>query len=352
MAQFKPSWLLYGATGYSGRLIADEAKRRGLNVILAGRDQEAVNALGKRLDLPVRVFDLGDREAVERGVLGVRLVLNCAAPFSITASPLAQACLRSGTHYLDISSEIADFRSLHRLDQRAKEAGVLLMPGVGMGILPTDALALHLKQRLPSAVTLRLAFRSEGSKPSRGTMRTLLESLRNPGYVREGGQLKPAKLVLDSRKVDFGPGGKHGVISFPWRGDLFTAGLSTGVQFVYSYAALPWLAQLIMRARQFFTQGLLGRWLERFVDGASEGPTEKDRAKGKTWFWGEVVNDVGSKASTVIGGPEGYVLSARCALYAVERLLLGESPEGWQSPAQVFGTDPLRAIPGLTVVDS
>lgn len=351
MGQFKPSWLLYGATGYSGRLIAEEAKRRGLNVILGGRNERAVTELGKALDLPTRVFTLDERDATERGVVGVRLVLNCAAPFSITASALAQACLRSGTHYLDISSEVADFRSLHRLGDRAREAGVLLMPGVGMGILPTDALALHLKQRLPSAVTLRLAFRSEASKPSRGTLRTLLESLRNPGYVREGGQLKPAELVLEKRQVDFGPGGKHSVISFPWRGDLYTAGISTGVQFVYSYASLPLLLQWVMRFRKQCTQGLIGNLLERLVENASEGPSAKNRDKGKTWFWGEVVNDVGTKASTVIGAPDGYTLSVTCALYAVERLLAGDCPEGWQTPAQVFGTEPLRAVPGLTVID-
>jgi len=297
------------------------------------------------------VFGLDEVEPVERGVIGVRLVLNCAGPFSLSASALAQACLRTGTHYLDISSEVADFRSLYRLNERARDAGVLLMPGVGMGILPTDALALHLKQRLPSAVTLRLAFRSEASKASRGTLRTLLESLRNPGFVREAGQLKPAKLVLQKRAVDFGPGGKHSAISFPWRGDLFTAGQSTGIQFVYSYAVVPALLELVMRFRKFFTQGAVGRLVDRLVQRTPEGPGPKQRKKGKTWFWGEVVNDVGTKASTVISAPEGYELSVSCALYAVERLLLGDTPEGWQTPAQVFGTDPLRALPGLTLID-
>ncbi len=351
MSQFKPSWLLYGANGYSGRLIAAEAKKRGLNVILSGRNSEALAALGKQLDLPTRVFALEEREAVERGVIGVRLVLNCAGPFSLSASALAQGCMRTGTHYLDISSEVGDFRSLSRLSEQAREAGVLLMPGVGMGILPTDALALHLKQRLPSAVTLRLAFRSEGSKASRGTLRALLDSLRNPGFVREAGQLRPAKLVLQKREVDFGPGGKHSVISFPWRGDLVTAGISTGIQFVYSYASVPLLLELVMRFRKFFTQGTLGGLVERIVERSAPGPSEKERKKGKTWFWGEVVNDVGTKASTVVCAANGYDLTVSCALYAVERLLLGDEPEGWQTPAQVFGTDPLRALPGLSVID-
>ncbi|MCB1608713.1 MAG: saccharopine dehydrogenase NADP-binding domain-containing protein [Xanthomonadales bacterium] len=351
MGQFKPSWLLYGATGYSGRLIAAEAKKRGLNLILGGRNEAALTALGKELELPYRCIDLNDRNAVDRGALGVRLILNCASPFAISASVLAQACIRSGAYYLDLSSEVADFRSLFRLHARAEEAGVLLMCGVGMGILPTDALALHLKQRLPSAVTLRLAFYGENAKPSRGTLRTLLESLRQRGFVREGGQLKETELTFETRQVDFGPAGRRRVISFPWRGDLFTAGVSTGIQFVYSYAALPLLLQWLMRGRKQLAKGWIGDLLERYVNGASEGPTDEERNKGRTWFWGEVVNDVGTRASTVISAPEGYTLSTSCALYAVERLLGGDSPEGWRTPAQVFGTDPLRSLPGLKLTD-
>jgi short subunit dehydrogenase-like uncharacterized protein len=351
MADFKPSWLLYGATGYSGKLIATEAARRGHAVILAGRDEAALAALGAQLDRPTRCFGMEDRVAVEKGLMGVRLVLNCAGPFSLTANGLAQSCLRLGVHYLDISSEVSDFRSLHRLDQRAQENGVLLLPGVGTGVLPSDVLALHLKQRLPSAVTLTLAFATDAAKLSRGSLRTLVESLRNQAFAREGGQLRPVELSLDTKEFNFGPGGKRQAISFPWRGDLFSAGISTGLQFISCYAAVPGALQMAMRYRKLISSGPLARLLDRYVNSRPAGPTAKERARGKSWFYGEVVNDVGTRASSLLSGPDGYDLTMTCALYAVERVLCGATPEGWCTPSQVFGTDPLRALPGLNLAD-
>ncbi len=351
MAQFKPSWLLYGATGYSGGLIAREAARRGHAVILAGRNEARLNALGTELERPTRCFGMEDRAAVEKGLMGVRLVLNCAGPFSLTANGLAQSCLRLGVHYLDISSEVGDFRSLHRLDERARDNGVLLLPGVGNGVLPSDALALHLKQRLPSAVTLTLAFATDAAKLSRGSLRTLLESLRNQAYAREGGQLRPVELSLEPREFHFGPGGKRPAISFPWRGDLFSAGISTGIQFVSCYAAVPGALQMAMRYRNLISSGPLARLLDRYVNSRPLGPSAKERARGKSWYYGEVVNDVGTRASSLLSGPDGYDLTVTCALYAIERVLCGATPEGWCTPSQVFGTDPLRALPGLTLTD-
>lgn len=351
MAQFKPSWLLYGATGFSGGLIAAEAARRAHALILAGRDAERLGELARTLGRPQRVFGLEDRAAIEKGLMGVRLVLNCAGPFSLTANALAQACLRLGVHYLDISSEVADFRSLHRLDGRARDNGVLLLPGVGTGVLPSDALALHLKQRLPSAVTLSLAMLQQHARLSRGSLRTLVESLRSQAYVRESGQLRPTELNLTSREVDFGSGGRHRVVSFPWRGDLFSAGISTGLQFVSCFVGVPFLLQLAMRQRKLISSGPLARLLDRYVERAPRGPDAKERSRARTWFWGEVVNDVGTRASSLLAGPDGYTLTTQAALYAVERVLSGDTPEGWCTPSQVFGTDPLRALPGLSLSD-
>ncbi|MCB1626572.1 MAG: saccharopine dehydrogenase NADP-binding domain-containing protein [Xanthomonadales bacterium] len=351
MSQFKPSWLLYGATGYSGELIATEAAKRGHAVILGGRNPDRLQALADRLQRPQRCFTLDDRASVEKGLMGVRLVLNCAGPFNLTANALAQSCLRLGVHYLDISSEVADFRSLHRLDARARDNGVLLLPGVGTGVLPTDALALHLKQRVPSAVTLSLAMASPGAKLSRGSLHTLVESLRSQAYVREGDQLRPAEVKLESREVDFGPGGKHKVTSFPWRGDLYSAAISTGLQFISCYIAVPGMLQMAMNHRRWLSHPLLGRWVDRYVARASLGPDAKERSRSRTWFWGEVVNDIGTRASSVLSGPDGYELTKLTALYAVERVLCGDSAEGWCTPSQVFGTDPLKSLPGVTLTD-
>ena len=346
MAVFKPSWLLYGATGYTGALVAAEARKRGHNVILAGRTHESLARLGQQLDLPIRVFDMAARDQIDRGLIGVRLVLNCAGPFSLTASTLAQACMRTGAHYLDIAGEVADHRGLLRLHERACESGVMLLPGVGFGILPSDCLAFHLKQRQPAAVKLTLAF-SAGESASHGTLATLMESLQSSGLVRRSGQLVAAEPASASCTIDFGPGKPQRAILFPWRADVISAGLSTEISHIQSFAAVPAAVRFILKNRSWFESGFLRSLLERWVARAPAGPTAAERAKRKSWLYGEVVNEVGARASAVVEGPDPYDFTVIAALAAVERSLGGDVPDGFATPAQLLGDGPLHTLPGV-----
>jgi short subunit dehydrogenase-like uncharacterized protein len=350
MAAFKPSWLLYGATGYTGRLIAEEAKRRGHNVILAGRDAAALKTMGQALGLNVRAFDMAARDAIDKSLTGIRLVLNCAGPFSLTASTLSQACIRTGAHYLDIAGEVVDHRATQRLDERAKEAGVMLLPGAGFGILPSDCLALHLKERLPNAVTLTLAF-SAGPSASAGTMATFLESLNQAGSVRKSGQLVSAEPGSESRSIDFGPGKTQRAVLFPWRADVLSAGLSTDIPHISSYAAVPIALRFVLKNRKMFSKGLLHKLLADHVAKAPDGPRPADRAKRKSHIYGEVVNEVGTRMRSVVQGPDPYDFTVLAALACVERSLSANVPEGFATPAQLLGTAPLRALPGVKLVD-
>lgn len=348
MAVFKPSWLLYGATGYTGALVAAEAGKRGHNVILAGRSEAPLAKLGKQLDLPIRVFDMAARDQIDRGLTGVRLVLNCAGPFSLTASTLAQACMRTGAHYLDIAGEVADHRALHRLHERACESGVMLLPGVGFGILPSDCLAFHLKKRQPGAVKLTLAF-SAGASASHGTMATLLESLRTSGLVRRAGQLVAAEPASESCTIDFGPGKQQRAILFPWRADVISAGLSTDIPHIQSFGALSAGVRFILKKRTWFESGPMRKLLERWVARAPAGPKPAERAKRKSWLYGEVLNEVGARACAVVEGPDPYDFTVLTALAAVERCLSGQLPDGYATPAQIMGDAPLRQLPGVTL---
>ena len=150
-------WMIYGANGYTGRLIAQEAKARGLSPVLAGRS-DAVAALARQLGLAHRRFDLDDRDAVRGGLDGIGLVLHCAGPFSATAAPMLEGCLAVGAHYLDITGEIDVFAHCHAQHARAQTAGIVVLPGAGFDVVPTDCLAAQLKRELPSATHLVLAF--------------------------------------------------------------------------------------------------------------------------------------------------------------------------------------------------
>ena len=166
------NFLIYGANGYTGEIIAREAAKRGMKPILAGRKRESVEALANELGFEHRVFALDETEKLDAALREVDFVLHCAGPFSITSKPMCQACLRTGRHYLDITGEISVFEALAKQNEKAKAAGIMVMPGVGFDVVPSDSLAMHLKNRMPEATNLTLAWYGLG-KISHGTQSTM-----------------------------------------------------------------------------------------------------------------------------------------------------------------------------------
>ena len=153
-------WMIYGANGYTGELIARDAVRRDLNPVLAGRTAAKVQQLPANLGLQARVFDLSIAAATSRTVEGMGLVLNCAGPFSATAAAMMTDCLAAHVHYLDITGEIGVFEHSRTLDAAARAAGIVICPGVGFDVIPTDCVAATLKAALPDATRLALGFDS------------------------------------------------------------------------------------------------------------------------------------------------------------------------------------------------
>ncbi len=178
--QFK--WMIYGGNGYTGELIARDAVKRGLKPVLAGRNRDKVEALGRELGLETRVFGLDDQVRLLAQIKGHGLILHCAGPFSATATPMMEACLRVNAHYLVITGEIAVFEHAQSLSERARAAGVVICPGVGFDVVPTDCVAAVLKNALPDATHLALGFDSRSSF-SPGTANT---SIERHGAGRQG----------------------------------------------------------------------------------------------------------------------------------------------------------------------
>lgn len=346
------SFLIYGANGYTGRLIAQEAMSRGHRPILAGRNGAQVEALGAELGLPCRVVGLDDPNALRAGLEGTRAVVHCAGPFSQTSAPMADACLRTGVHYLDITGEIAVFEALAARDQDARTAGVTLLPGVGFDVVPSDCLALHLKERLPSATSLTLAFQTRGAI-SRGTALTAVEGLGEPGCIRRDGVLTPVPGAWKTREVEFG-GGPRLAVSIPW-GDVSTAWYTTGIGNIEVYIALP--GNVVRGLRRTRSLGwLLGSVpiravLSALVRARVTGPSEEVRRGGETIVWGEVADATGRRVSARLHGPEGYTFTALASVRAVERVLKGEATPGFMTPGKAFGADFPLAIPGVERVD-
>ncbi len=346
-------FMIYGANGYTGELAAREAKARGLSPVLAGRNADAVAAIARELGLPHAAFALDDASAIDAAIGGCVAVLHCAGPFSRTSGAMASACLRTRVHYLDVTGEVEVFEGLAARDAEAKAAGVMLLPGVGFDVVPSDCLAAHLKRRLPTATHLVLAFLSRGGV-SRGTATTAAENIHRGGLVRRGGALTPVPTAWKTRTIDFGDGYVRTAVTIPW-GDIATAWRSTGIPDIEVYMAVPRSARAGMRvaryARPLLALGPVRALLRHLVRTGRTGPDDETRARGWTRLWGEVAAPDGARAVSRLKGPEGYTLTVQAALACVEHVLRGDAPPGYQTPATAYGPDLVLEVPGVTRED-
>jgi short subunit dehydrogenase-like uncharacterized protein len=353
-------WILYGANGYTGELTARMAVQAGMRPILAGRNAAAVAALAQELGLEHRAAGLDDAAAVDQllatpGAAGrPQVVLHCAGPFSRTSQPMADACLRSGVHYLDITGEIAVFEALAARYDEAKNAGVMLLPGVGFDVVPSDCLAAHLNRRLPAATRLVLGILTVGGV-SRGTTMTMLEGIESGhgGMVRVNGKLTEVPAGAKTRAIDYGRGPRESLL-MPW-GDVATAYHSTGIPNIEVYMAFPPTVTRAMQASRYLgwltkVPGVMGMLKQRVQNGPP-GPNAEARAKGLSILWGLVEDDSGSRVESRLQAPEGYTFTALSSLAIVRKVLAGQVRPGFQTPSSAYGPDLVMEIPGVVRTD-
>ncbi|MBB5808423.1 saccharopine dehydrogenase (NAD+, L-lysine-forming) [Saccharothrix ecbatanensis] len=335
------TWMVYGANGFTGTLVAELAVRRGLRPVLAGRDAVKVRALAERLGLEHRIFDLDHAVAA---LEDVDAVAHCAGPFSATSGPMVAACLASRTHYVDITGEIDVFEAVARQDKAAKDAGVVLLPGAGFDVVPTDCVAAMLHQSLPTATHLDLAFVVQGGA-SAGTARTAVEGSGGGGRVRENGEIRGARLGHRRRTAHFRDRPRD-VGAIPW-GDVSTAYRSTGIPNITTFTTLPG----VLSKLQPFTAPLLrtglGQRLGKAVAKRIPGPNDGTRGRTRCEVFGEVWDDEGNRARLALTGPNAYDLTADSVVKAIERL--GDTPPGAHTPSSAFGADYVRALDGVVV---
>jgi short subunit dehydrogenase-like uncharacterized protein len=338
--------LVYGSYGYTGELIAEEAVDRGLAPILAGRSERKVSRQAAKLDCQGRTIDLADDDVTD-ALADVDVVLNCAGPFVYTYEPLVEACIDSETHYLDITGEIDAFQGVAGYDEAAAEAGVMLMSGVGFDVVPTDCLAAHLADRLPDATHLALGFEALTSL-SGGTAKTAVEFLGEGGYVRRDGLLERVPPAHRTRRIDFGRG-ERTAATIPW-GDLVTAYHTTGVPNIEVYAAMPEPVVWSMRGSgllsHFLNCGPVKSTLKGLIGATVDGPSERQRERGRSYLWGEATTDDGERAVTLLETPETYALTVQTALETATRALDGDTPAGYQTPASAYGPDLVLDVEG------
>ena len=356
------------------------AVKRGLKPILAGRSKDKVEELAKRHGLDHLVFDLEDEEKMETALKGrAKAVLHCAGPFSRTAKKMVKACLKTSLHYIDITGEMIIFEALQRYDEAAKEKGIMILPGAGYDVVPSDCLALYLKNKMPFAKYLELAIMTKGGGISHGTAQSIIENISKKGAIRLDGKISKVPHAYASRHD----------ISFPFRnvmsksqkrhdiskgytgvtvplGDLFSAFISTGIPNITTYfivkpAMVKWM-KLLNYFGWLFANPLTHNFAKNKITKNQPGPTEEQRNTAQSYVWGEV-STVDSRQLTVdnkeksepvraiLKLPDAYTLTALTSLKIIEKILSGNFKAGYQTPATAYGEELIMEIEGVERMD-
>ncbi|WP_440135263.1 saccharopine dehydrogenase family protein, partial [Chitinophaga sancti] len=345
------TFLLYGANGYTGELIARYAADFGLQPILAGRNKQALDKLGAELNLPVKVFALDDQPAMQQALQEVSVVVNAAGPYDFTAKQLVEACIAEGRHYLDLNGDAIIYDMIRTYDNAAKEKGVMLLPGAGYDVVPTDCLALWLKQQMPDARSLKIAFAVLNSALSRGTAINTVLKLGLPGLSRIDGKLVEEPVGKRGMYVQF-PGlhKKIFTMSLPW-GDLSTAYVSTGIPNIATYININKAAWYFLKGQAAYNWLLKTKLVRGIANSIvkmqSPGPDKATRDKTNALIWAQVSNANGDTLTANMVVPEAYTLTALTALLITKKILNKDYKAGYQTPATAYGTELIMEIAGV-----
>jgi short subunit dehydrogenase-like uncharacterized protein len=348
------NFLIYGSYGYTGNLIVEQSVKMGFKPLLAGRDENQLRAQAEKFGLEYRAFSIEDSSALDSALLEVDAVLHCAGPFVLTFRQMAEACLRTKRHYVDISGEIEGFEALALMDEDAKRAGVMFLPGGGFDVVPSDCLSAYVANKVEGATHLELYIKGIGGGVSRGTARSGVENLQRQGRIRRAGKIISAPNVWDSKMIDFGRG-KTRVVSIGW-GDVSTAYYSTGIPNITTYMGFPNSMINMMKVMHYVGVLLYSRVARDFLKWLigktlPPGPSREQNQKGFSLLIAEATNGK-QTARAKLKTPEGYYLTALTSVEIMKRILDGDYKAGFQTPSTAYGADFILGFEGVTREDA
>jgi short subunit dehydrogenase-like uncharacterized protein len=330
MFTYKP-WLLYGATGRTGTLIAEEAVARGHRPVLAGRDPDRLRHLAERLNLSWAAGPVTD---MARLLGDARLVLLAAGPFGVTSPPVLRACLDAGVHYLDLANEIPVVSAALGVGDLAQKRGITVLPAVGFGTVASDGLARYVADQVPAAVQLDVAILLGTDGSSAGARASTLQALAAGGRIRSGGRLVRTRLGAGAHRQRT-PIGDRTLVPVP-TGDLVVTAHTTGIADITVSFPLPMppaAAKLVMPVLP-----VLARASGKLPSRAKRPDSTKGPASVESYLWARARAADGRNAQAWMGTGEGYAYTARAAVLAVEAALRVE-PLGATTVARAFGSE-------------
>jgi len=339
--------MLYGAYGATGRLILDEALRRGHRPLLAGRDGSQLETLGKPTGLDTLQLPLDDAAALRTALSGVRCVLLAAGPYHVTGTLMRAACLDAGCSYLDVNGELEDFGAALACDAEARAAGIGIIPGAGYGVVFAECLAAHVAQRLPDATWLRLSLATQTAGSSRGANLSRGAVILAGGREIYNGSLRKRALAFSNWRSPGADGAGTRFAAAPMA-ELLAAQRSTGIPNIVAGIPLSRAAALTLR----IAGPLLGRLMTLLASRASTkaepDPTAEAIAAMRSRVWAEAGNEKGGHVAAMLESGEGYRAAAVAAVSALE-LQLQEPRVGALTPVQAFGAGLALRVPGTRI---
>jgi short subunit dehydrogenase-like uncharacterized protein len=345
--------VLYGASGYTGRLVASELAGRGVEYVLSGRDRAKLEPLGRERGAPVWAVPLDDESGLRELLEDARVVINCAGPFTLAGDALVRAAIDSGTHYVDSTGEQTFIHMVFdRHAQAAEEAGVALVPGIGFDYLPGDCIARIAAEGHEPLDELVLAYDVEGFGMTRGTLRSALEGMKGGDVVYDGGDWRPAPAGVFRASFDFPPPlGRQAMSRYP-SGEVITVPRHTVTRRVVSLlsartvvpnaigaALLPYLQPGLQLALRTPVRSLL----QQAVGVLPEGPPEDERRAAAWTVVAEARSEDGRRSRAVARGTDVYGLTAVILAHAATLLSAGGYDRaGALGPAAAF--DPVAFL--------
>ena len=240
--------VVYGATGTTGTLVAEELHRRGFDLVLAGRDRGRLAGLAEKLDgLPIRLAPVHDADGLAAAVEGATVVVSCAGPFLVVGEPVLRAAIAAGAHYLDVTGEQAFMREAYeRYDSRARKAGVTAVPGFAFEVALGDWAAARAAALVRTAAKagedepideVSVGYAIARFRPSAAAVQSAIGTLARPGVGWQADRGEPAAPGSRARTFAFPPPfGTREAVRFP-SGEVVTVPRHVAARRVETYLA-------------------------------------------------------------------------------------------------------------------
>ncbi len=339
--------VVYGASGYTGRLIARELDRRGAEFVLAGRTLGKLERVASELagSPEIAAVPLDDAAGLRSLLDGAGAVIACAGPFTLHGDAVLGAAVETGVHYLDTTGEQPFIHSVFERHGNAAEAsGAALVSGMGFDYLPGDLLAALTGAELGPISDLTLAYAIRGFGPTRGTALSALEMISGGDLEWQDGTYREADRSTGRGSFDFpSPLGRQRVGRYP-AGEQITVPRHLDTENVSTVIALgsvtpPLLGPLAgptMTATGYLMDTPVRSLAAKLIERLPEGPDEASRKAVRYTIVCEASGAEGSRRGVLRGGDIYGITAVITSEGALRMAAPGYDRRGALAPAQAY----------------